>query len=296
MSCTSSPASRAALALCSARRRTSSATTPKPLPCLPARAASIAAFRASRFVISASSRMDPMNPVIRRLIWPSCCTLAELSPTNALSATSRWIASRICVRFRLATSLAAVDARAAPAPSSDTRRETWARLSVASRPPETSPSSRRTPSRITPVDAATADAAPFSASAVCAIVARHIVDDDGLTVCRDFLAKGVCVLGRFAPRRSAPGGTVHERHLPVVQAINAEIAPIHEPVREPFDALEGILETDIRRDHRFHRVDLVELLGGNRFLDHLLEQQTEKREDETHEQPRSDRPGDDRAD
>jgi len=66
---------------------------------------------------------------------------------------------------------AIVDARAAPAPSSDTRRETWARLSVASSPPDTSPSSRRTPSRITPVEAATADAAPFSASAVCAIVA-----------------------------------------------------------------------------------------------------------------------------
>ena len=140
------------------------------------------------------------------------------------------------------------------------------------------------------------EALHFERSIGDAFVARHIVDDHRLTVCRDFIAKGVCVLGRFTPRRSAPGGTVHERHLPVVQAINAEIAPIHEPVREPFDALEGILETDIRRDHRFHRVDLVELFGGNRFLDHLLEQQTEEREDETHEQPRSERPGDDRAD
>src|ERR1041385_949322 len=39
MSCTSSPASSAALPLCSASRRTSSATTAKPLPCFPARRA-----------------------------------------------------------------------------------------------------------------------------------------------------------------------------------------------------------------------------------------------------------------
>ena len=129
-----------------------------------------------------------------------------------------------------------------------------------------------------------------------AFVARHVVDDHRLTVCRDVVAERIRILGRLAPPLPAPGGTVHEGHLTVVQAINAEIAPIHEPVRQPFDALEGILETDIRRNHRFHRVDLIELLGGNRFLDHLLEQQTEEREDETHEQPRSERPRNDRAD
>src|ERR1051325_9774703 len=57
--------------------------------------------------MSASSRIEAMNPVMRREVWPSCCTLLELSPTNALSATSRSIASRICVRLRLATALGA---------------------------------------------------------------------------------------------------------------------------------------------------------------------------------------------
>src|SRR6266705_4329392 len=145
MSWTSSPASWAALALCSARRRTSSATTANPRPCLPARAASMAAFNANRLVMSASSRIDAMNPVMRRLTCPSPWTLLEASPTNALRATSRPIASRIWWRFLLATSLAVLDACAASVPSSDTRRDTRARLSVASSPPETSPSSASTP-------------------------------------------------------------------------------------------------------------------------------------------------------
>src|SRR5262245_9464136 len=106
MSATSSPASAAAPALCSARRRTSSATTANPLPCFPARAASMAAFNASRLVMSENSRIDAMKPVMRRLITPSCCTLPELSPTNALRATSRVSASLMRSRLRLATSLA----------------------------------------------------------------------------------------------------------------------------------------------------------------------------------------------
>src|SRR3989440_734189 len=145
MSCTSSPASRAALELCSASRRTSSATTANPLPCLPARAASMAAFNASRLVMSASSRIDAMNPVMRRLTCPSPWTLLEASPTNALRATSRPIASRIWWRFLLATSLAVLDDCAASVPSSDTRRDTRARLSAASSPTDTSPSSASTP-------------------------------------------------------------------------------------------------------------------------------------------------------
>src|SRR6266516_1606663 len=171
MSCTSSPASSAAVALCSARRRTSSATTANPLPCFPARAASMVAFNASRFVMSASSRIEAMNPVMRRLTWPSSCTWPEASLTKVLSATSRWIASRICCRFLFATSLAVVDAWAASVPSSDTRRDTRARLSVASSPPETSSSSASTPWRIAPVDCATALAASRSDSAARARVA-----------------------------------------------------------------------------------------------------------------------------
>src|SRR5205823_9622335 len=97
--------------------------------------------------------------------------LARASPTNALRATSRPIASLICPRFLFATSLAVVEARAASVPSADTRRDTWARLSVASSPPETSPSSARTPWRIRPVDWATAPAASRIESAARASVA-----------------------------------------------------------------------------------------------------------------------------
>src|SRR5438445_751597 len=163
------------LELCSASRRTSSATTANPLPCLPARAASMAAFNASRLVMSASSRIDAMNPVMRRLTCPSPWTLLEASPTNALRATSRPIASRIWWRFLLATSLAVLDACAASVPSSDTRRDTRARLSVASSPPETSPSSASTPWRIRPVDWATAAAASRIEAAARASVASCCV-------------------------------------------------------------------------------------------------------------------------
>ena len=56
--------SSAAVALESARRRTSSATTAKPRPCSPARAASMAAFRASRLVCDEICLIRSMNAVI----------------------------------------------------------------------------------------------------------------------------------------------------------------------------------------------------------------------------------------
>ncbi|OLC08335.1 MAG: hypothetical protein AUH42_01695 [Gemmatimonadetes bacterium 13_1_40CM_70_11] len=117
--------------------------------------------------MSASSRIEAMNPVIRRLTCPRRCTLLELSPTNVFSATSRSIASRIRWRFLAATSLAEVDARAASAPSSDTRRDTCDSVSVASSPPVTSPSSLATPERIASVETTTAAAASRSPTAAC---------------------------------------------------------------------------------------------------------------------------------
>ena len=56
--------SSAAAALESASRRTSSATTAKPRPCSPARAASMAALRASRFVCDEICLIRSMKAVI----------------------------------------------------------------------------------------------------------------------------------------------------------------------------------------------------------------------------------------
>ncbi|MNG23893.1 hypothetical protein D3C84_1085530 [compost metagenome] len=56
-----------------ARERTSSATTANPRPCSPARAASMAALRASRLVCSA---MPPMTPRMEPICCTSCCMAA----------------------------------------------------------------------------------------------------------------------------------------------------------------------------------------------------------------------------
>ena len=59
----------------SARSRISSATTAKVRPCLPARAASIAALRARRLVWSASCSITRVIFVISWLLWPSAATV-----------------------------------------------------------------------------------------------------------------------------------------------------------------------------------------------------------------------------
>src|SRR6266550_5105126 len=374
MSWTSSPASAAAFALCSASRRTSSATTANPLPCLPARAASIAALSDKRFVMSASSRIDAMKPVMRRLTWPSCWTLLELSPTNALRATRRSIASRICVRLRLATSLAAVEARAAPAPSSDTRRDTCDRVSVAStarhcplfathaladdarglrhrgghalqrfrglrdgrelashplhrlheRPAQVGDMDRRRQLACEGGDRQ--DVLPTIAILLVMLelqradhlipelerddhetldlegrvgdplVPGDVIDHDGLATGRHGLPQGDGILRRLTASFAASLRPVHERQHTVMQPVDTEVAPIPPPVRQALEPLGRVLETDVGGNHRFHRVDLVQLLGGDRLFDHLLEQEAEEREHEPHQQPRTERPGDHRAD
>ncbi|MNH21508.1 hypothetical protein D3C79_813190 [compost metagenome] len=57
-----------------ARERTSSATTAKPRPCSPARAASMAALSASRLVCSAMPRMTSSTMLMLALSASSCDT------------------------------------------------------------------------------------------------------------------------------------------------------------------------------------------------------------------------------
>ena len=74
-----------------ARLRTSPATTAKPRPCSPARAASTAAFRARRLVWKAISSMTPMMSAIFLLDWliaPMAVT-ARLTTSPPASAWSR---------------------------------------------------------------------------------------------------------------------------------------------------------------------------------------------------------------
>src|SRR6266550_2753746 len=89
---------------------------------------------------------------------------------------------------------------------------------------------------------------------------------------------------------------MREGQLTIVEPVDPEVAPVHEAVGEALDALERILETDVRRDDRFHRVDLVELFRRDRFFDHLLEEEAEEREDEADENPGAERPGNHGAD
>ena len=62
--------------------RTSSATTAKPLPCSPARAASMAAFKASRLVWSATPRITSRIPPMLALSWWSLLITSAASWTS----------------------------------------------------------------------------------------------------------------------------------------------------------------------------------------------------------------------
>ena len=77
----------------SARLRTSSATTAKPRPCSPARAASMAAFNANKLVWSAISRIvDTICPMVLDKASSLCSFSAEFLTVSAMVAISRVLA------------------------------------------------------------------------------------------------------------------------------------------------------------------------------------------------------------
>ena len=93
--------SLAASALRCARVRTSPATTAKPRPCSPARAASTAAFSARMLVWKAMPSITPMmSPILRleALIWSmlctTCCTTAPPRSAACTAVAASWLAWR----------------------------------------------------------------------------------------------------------------------------------------------------------------------------------------------------------
>jgi len=75
----------AAFSVWSASLRTSVATTTKPRPCSSALAASIAAFKASRFVWLLMSEIRPTMPPISAERSPSCAIILSVSATEPLT-------------------------------------------------------------------------------------------------------------------------------------------------------------------------------------------------------------------
>ncbi|SVJ78496.1 Uncharacterised protein [Klebsiella pneumoniae] len=93
-----------------ASARTSSATTAKPRPCSPARAASMAALRASRLVCSAMPLITVSTASMLAVSWASCWMLSELLSTScanwritSMVASTTLAPSRACRRASSAT-------------------------------------------------------------------------------------------------------------------------------------------------------------------------------------------------
>ena len=112
---TLSVTSCAALALCSASTRTSCATTPNPRPAAPARAASIAAFRASRLVCVAISEItctkSSTTPVASRSPLISCWD------ASTVSRATRSVSSAACTWSRVPLAVLRMSCPAAPVSS-----------------------------------------------------------------------------------------------------------------------------------------------------------------------------------
>ena len=85
--------SAAALAVSFANSFTSWATTAKPFPASPARAASMVAFRASRFVCCATDVMTLMTSPISLLDSPSLATVSLVASALFTAVEATWAAS-----------------------------------------------------------------------------------------------------------------------------------------------------------------------------------------------------------
>ncbi len=108
--------SPAAAWLRSASFRTSAATTAKPLPCSPARAASMAAFRASRFVWRAISPMIEIFPVISFRATMASETAFPLSTASAADLSAIFSVSRALSAFcRIVAFISSMEAEACSA-------------------------------------------------------------------------------------------------------------------------------------------------------------------------------------
>ena len=117
--CTIASVRSAASVDMAARRRTSEATTANPAPCVPARAASIAALSASSFDWRASFRTSVTKVRISSLALLSAAIAASLSRTSAASPRSESSVASRPARFSTA-SARSVELRVTPslAPSS----------------------------------------------------------------------------------------------------------------------------------------------------------------------------------
>ena len=59
--------------------------------------------------------------------------------------------------------------------------------------------------------------------------------------------------------------------LSLLESADAEALPIHQAMRELLDATEGVTDVDVGRHDLLHREDLVQLFGGDRFLEDSLQ-------------------------
>ena len=153
--------SLAASALRPARLRTSPATTAKPRPCSPARAASTAAFSAKMLVWKAMPSITPMMSLILRLDSVMLCMLCTTCSTTAppcAAASAAWAASwlawravsALCVTVAVSSSmLAAVSCKLAAVCSVRADKSWlpvaiwWAAEETDSTPERTSPTTSR---------------------------------------------------------------------------------------------------------------------------------------------------------